>query len=90
MAGRLQQHVDRLFEGAPHQGLRFLWKMENPSIKLSKEKKKISNLSAYAVASDGHQMALGRHDVAEQSQVSVIDVKFVKLEDDVHYLLERL
>ena len=58
--------------------------MEIPSIKLSKEKKKISNLSAYAVASDGH------HDVAEQSQVSVIDVKFVKLEDDVHYLLERL
>ena len=68
--------------------------MENPSIKLSKEKKKISNLSAYAVVSDGHQMALGRHDVAEQSQVSVIGVnwnlKSVKLEDDVHYLLERL
>jgi hypothetical protein len=43
-----------------------------------------------AVAGDGHQVALGRHDVAEQRQVTVVDIGAVEGDDVVHLPLHRL
>ena len=47
-------------------------------------------LSVNTVTGDGHQMTLGRHDVAKQGQVTVVDVGTVKRDDVVHLSLNGL
>ena len=42
------------------------------------------------VPSDGHEMTLGRHDVTQHGQVTVVHVDTVEGEDSVHLLLHRL
>lgn len=47
-----------------------------------------SVLSVDTVTGDGHQMTLGRHDVAQQSQVTIVHVETIELQHSVHLLLD--
>ena len=42
-----------------------------------------------AVASQSHEMSVRRHDVAEQRQMTVVDICVVKRNDMVHLFLDR-
>lgn len=47
-------------------------------------------LSVDSMTRDGHQVSLGCHHVAQQSQVPVVDVQAVELQHRVHFLLHGL
>lgn len=47
-------------------------------------------LSVDSVTCDGHQVTLRRHDVAQQSQVTIVDVQAVELQHRIHLLLDGL
>jgi hypothetical protein len=47
-----------------------------------------SLLSVDAVTGDGHQVTLGRHDVAQQRQVAVVDIGAVEGDDMRHLSLD--
>ena len=49
-----------------------------------------ASLPVDTVTCDGHKMALGRHNVAQQAQMPVVDVQTVKVEDSGHLLLHAL
>ena len=42
------------------------------------------------MSGDSHKMALGRHDVAQQAEMTIVDVETVEVEHSGHLLLHGL